>query len=86
VQFEIANEQIVALPHKADVARQIVVQENRLCFIFPAHLVVYQVSLGERVVVVESVDALSLSVAIINVFLHVETVHENEIRWLRLLE
>jgi hypothetical protein len=57
---------------------QIVVQEDPLSFIISTHFIIDQISLRQRIVVIQSVHPFRFSEAIVHIFLHIEAVHEDK--------
>ena len=86
MQLKVANEEIVTLAHVADMTCEVVVQEDALRLVLRTNLIIDQVTLGQRVIMVECVDTLYLSVAIVHILLHIEAVHVDESWRLTLLE
>ena len=78
MQLEVADEEVVALADVADIAGKVIIEEDALRLVLVTHFVVDQVSLSQWVVVIKGVYSLGLSEAVINILLHVETVHEDE--------
>ena len=86
MQFKVPYEEIVRLTNEADVACQVVIEENSLCFVFVTFFVVDKVPLSEGVEVVQCVHFLRLSEAIVDVLLDIERVHKNEGRRISFIE
>lgn len=86
MKLKIANQQRVALADETNVASEIVVQELGLRVVLRDVLVVYELSLRDSIVMVQGVHAFGLCEAVVHVLLQVERVHEDENRWLVLVE
>ena len=86
MELKVANEYVIALSDITNMACKIVVEEDSLCFVFWANFIVDEIALSQGVVMVESVHSFGLCVAIINIFLHIEAVHVDELGRVRFVK
>lgn len=86
MQLEVPYQQSVTLSNEADVAGQVVVQEESFGVVVRSDFILDERALRHSIVVVQRVHSLGLSKAVINIFLDVKAVHENELGWGGLVE
>ena len=86
MELEVSNEELVALTQEADVQGEVIVDEYAFALVVGVHLVVNEVSLGHRVVMIESVAALSGGIAVAAEVKKVERIHVIELGWLQLVK